>query len=156
MIELDIPGRGLIKLEHLVTDVGGTLTLDGRLLDGLIRKLKLLQDRLQIHLVTANTYQTQDLVDHQLKIRSVRISRGEEALQKAAYINRLGSVNVVAIGQGANDAAMLKTAIIGIGLVSQEGITVETLQSADILVPDIHAALDLLFNPLRIVASLRI
>ena len=34
MIELNIPGRGLIQLKHLVSDVNGTLALDGQLLDG--------------------------------------------------------------------------------------------------------------------------
>ncbi len=39
--------------------------------------------------------------------------------------------------------------------MSQEGVAVETLVSADIVVPDIFTALDLLEKPVRIVASLR-
>jgi soluble P-type ATPase len=39
--------------------------------------------------------------------------------------------------------------------MSQEGVAVETLLSADIVVPDIFSALDLLDKPLRIIASLR-
>ena len=34
MIEIDIPVRGLLHLEHTVLDVNGTLALDGRLLPG--------------------------------------------------------------------------------------------------------------------------
>jgi len=70
-------------------------------------------------------------------------------------VNDLGVENVIAIGQGANDAAMLKAAAIGVGLLSAEGIAVETLLSADIIVPDIYAALNLIEKPLRIVATLR-
>ena len=155
MIELDIPGRGIIKLEHLVSDVNGTLALDGRLLDGIARMIHTLQDRLEIHLLTADTHGRQGIIDKQLNLTAVRVSRGREAEQKAAYVHDLGKDNVIALGQGANDAAMLKTAMIGIGLVSVEGIAVETLLSADIIVPDIYAAFDLLVNPLRMVASLR-
>jgi P-type E1-E2 ATPase len=155
MIELDIPGRGTIKLEHLVSDVNGTLALDGRLLDGIARMIHNLQDRLQIHLLTADTHGRQGIIDQQLNLTAVKVSRGREAEQKAAYVHDLGEDTVIALGQGANDAAMLKTAMIGIGLVSVEGIAVETLLSADIIVPDIYAAFDLLVNPLRLVASLR-
>jgi soluble P-type ATPase len=50
---------------------------------------------------------------------------------------------------------MLKAAALGICVMSKEGVAVEALVSADILVPDIFAALDLLDKPLRIIASLR-
>jgi soluble P-type ATPase len=62
---------------------------------------------------------------------------------------------VVAIGQGANDAGMLEAAELGIGVLSPEGLAVETLLAADLVVPDIFLALDLFEKPLRIVASLR-
>jgi hypothetical protein len=39
--------------------------------------------------------------------------------------------------------------------MSPEGAAVETLLSADLVMPDIFAAFDLLDKPLRIVASLR-
>jgi len=39
MFELDIPGFGLIKLEHLVSDFTGTLSVDGRLLPGVKKRL---------------------------------------------------------------------------------------------------------------------
>jgi P-type E1-E2 ATPase len=155
MIELNIPGRGLIRLEHLVTDVNGTLTIDGQLQKSVARRLNALKDRLSIHLLTANTMGSQDIIDQQLNLNATRVEKGGEAEQKAAFVNQLGAHKVIAIGQGANDAAMLKAAAIGIGLVSLEGIAVDTLFSADIIVPDIVAALDLLDKPLRIVASLR-
>jgi soluble P-type ATPase len=50
---------------------------------------------------------------------------------------------------------MLKEAALGICVMSQEAAAVETLLAADLVVPDIFAALDLLEKPLRIVASLR-
>jgi len=155
MIELTIPGRGSLELEHLVCDVNGTLAVDGVLEDGLVRSLAVLRDRLQLHLRTADTHGRQHLIDRQLNVTAVRISARNETQQKADYIRRLGADRVVAIGQGANDAAMLKTAALGICVFSREGSAVETLIAADLVVPDIFAAFELLERPLRIVASLR-
>lgn len=155
MIEVNIPGRGIIQLEHLVSDVNGTLAVDGRLPEGLGRILNNLQDRLEVHLLTADTHGRQNQIDRQLNLQAVRIQPGEESNQKAEYVRRLGADCVVAIGQGANDAAMLKSAAIGVCVMSPEGTAIETLLSADLVVPDIHCALELLEKPIRIGASLR-
>lgn len=155
MLEITIPGRGELRLQHLVTDVNGTLAVDGQLLDGLAKRLIALKDRLTIHLLTADTHGRQALIDQQLGLTAIRVRSGDEAAQKAAYVRQLGAETVVAIGQGANDATMLKEAGLGLCVLSAEGIAVETLLSADLLMPDIFAALDLLEHPVRIIASLR-
>ncbi len=155
MIELNIPGRGIYQLEHLVCDVNGTLAVDGQLFEGVVRELTVLRDRLDVHLLTADTHGRQTLIDQQLNIEAVRVKSGKEAEQKAAYVEKLGADHVVAIGQGANDAAMLKSAALGICVFSPEGVAVETMTSADLITPDVHTALELLTKPLRIVASLR-
>jgi P-type E1-E2 ATPase len=155
MIELNIPGRGVIQLNHLVSDVNGTIALDGQLIDGVDSALTRLRDHLQLHLLTADTHGRQATIDQQLGLEAVRISPGGEAEAKAAYVRELGPERVVAIGQGANDASMLKLAAIGICLVSQEGLAVETLNAADVLVPEILTALALLENPVRLIATLR-
>jgi P-type E1-E2 ATPase len=155
MIELNIPGRGVVQLEHLVSDVNGTLATDGQLLEGMSRILTGLQDRLQVHLLTADTHGRQALIDRQLNLQAVRIQPGDERQQKAEYVRRLGAERVVAIGQGANDAEMLKAACIGICVFSPEGTAVDTLLASDLVTPDIYSALELLEKPLRILASLR-
>ena len=155
MIELIIPGRGTIQLEHLVSDVNGTLAVDGTLHEGLPRIINALKDRLEIHLLTADTHGRQYLIDEQLNLEAVRVRGGNEAEQKAAYVRELGREHVVALGQGANDAGMLREAAIGICILSAEGTAVETLLAADLVVPDIYTALELLEKPIRMVASLR-
>jgi soluble P-type ATPase len=155
MIELNIPGQGKIELEHLVCDVNGTLAVDGVLQDGLVRGFSNLKDRLDIHLLTADMHGKQEIIDRQLNLEAVRINPGDEALQKAAYIEQIGADRVVAIGQGAHDAGMLKNARIGICVISPEGSAVETLLAADLVVSNINNALELLEKPLRLVASLR-
>jgi len=155
MIDLNIPGRGNLKIEYLVCDVNGTLAVDGTLIEGVRRPMALLRDRLTIVMLTANTYGSQALIETQLNLSTVQIQPGNEAAQKATYIRQLGTDRVAAIGQGANDALMLKEAGLGICILSPEGTAVEALLSADLVVPDIVTALGLFENPLRIVASLR-
>jgi P-type E1-E2 ATPase len=155
MIELNIPGRDIIKLDYLVCDVNGTLALDGTLLDGVARALHQLQDRLTVHLVTADTHGRQNQIDQILSLRSTRLTSGNEAAQKAAFVRNLGAGRVAAIGQGLNDCQMLKTAALGIAVLSKEGLAVQTLQAADLVVADILTAFELFERPMRIVASLR-
>jgi hypothetical protein len=40
-------------------------------------------------------------------------------------------------------------------VLSQEGLAVEAVNAADIVAPNVLSALDLLDNPIRLVASLR-
>lgn len=155
MIELNVPGRGTLRLEHLVCDVNGTLAVDGILHEGLPRVINNLQDRLKVHLLTANTHGRQAIIDQQLGLQAQKVQPGREAEQKAEFVQQLGAAQVVAIGQGANDAAMLEAAALGIGILSSEGLARQALLAADIVVPDIFAALQLLEKPLRIVATLR-
>lgn len=155
MIELNIPGRGIIQLEHLVCDVNGTLAVDGMLFEGVGKTLPALRDRLQIHLLTADTHGRQEHIDRFLGLTAVRIQPGQEAEQKRQFIQKLGAERVIAIGQGANDAAMLREAAIGMCVISPEGTAIETMLAADLVVPDIQHALEMLERPLRLLATLR-
>ena len=155
MIEINIPGRGTLQLEHLVSDVNGTLAVDGVLIEGLAKRIASVRDRIRVHLLTADTHGKQAIINQQLNLTATRLTGGNEQEQKRAYVKNLGSEKVIAIGQGANDAAMLKEAALGICVMSSEGAAIETLLSADIVVPNIFVALDLLDKPLRIAATLR-
>ena len=155
MIELSIPGTGSLRLQHLVTDVNGTLAIDGILIEGLARRIAGLRDRLTVHLLTADTHGRQATIDQQLNLMATRLTPGQEQEQKRAYVMQLGAEGVVAIGQGANDAGMLDAAALGICVMSREGVAVESMLASDVVVPDISAAFDLLERPLRLVATLR-
>ena len=155
MIELNIPGRGNLQLEHLVADVNGTLAVDGVLLDGLAKRIASIRDRLTVHLLTADTHGRQSVIDQQLNLVATRLTEGNEQEQKRAFVERLGAEHVAAIGHGANDASMLKAAALGICVMSAEGAAVETILAADLVVPTIFDALDLVDKPIRIIASLR-
>lgn len=155
MIELSIPGKDSLRLQHLVTDVNGTLAVDGVLIEGLAQRIAAIADRLSVHLLTADTHGRQAAIDQQLNLTATRLAPGHEQEQKRAYVERLGPGAVVAIGQGANDAAMLKAAALGICVMSREGTVIETLLAADLVMPDILSVFDALDRPLRLIATLR-
>jgi len=158
MISCSIPGRGTIEIHHLVCDLNGTLALEGELLPGVADALSQLKNEMEIHIISADTFGKLPQVKAVLG-ESVRhfhtLQVGSEAEQKLEYVEALGASKVVAIGQGTNDRLMLKGAALGVGVVSPEGSALETLLSADIIVPDILRALELFLNPDRLKATLR-
>ena len=155
MIRFDVPGLGEYCIENLVMDVNGTLAIDGKLITGVSAKFAYLQGMAKLHLITADTYGTQNLIDQELGLKAIRVQPGSEALQKAEYVRRLGSESVAAIGQGANDAEMLKVAKLGICVFTQECLARETLMACDVVAPSILHALELFEKPARITATLR-
>jgi P-type E1-E2 ATPase len=156
MIELAIPGRGITQLEYAVFDVNGTLATDGVLIDGVAEKIAILRGKLEVRLLTADTHGKQIEIDRQLKFTADRLKPGGyEREQKADYVRALNAERVVAIGNGANDVDMLKAAALGIAVIGHEGLSGEALIAANVIVNDIHDAIDLLLNPKRLIATLR-
>lgn len=158
-MEILIPGRGTYHLDHLVLDVNGTVAAGGRLIDGVRdRLLSLRQAGFEIHWITADTRGRQSALDRALGWPAARIAVDDpmgEAGQKAAFVQGLGAERVVAIGNGSNDVAMLREAAIGIGVLGPEGLALDTMLAADVVVGDILVALDLLRDPDCLVATLR-
>ena len=105
-----------------------------------------------MRLLSADTFGNLDAIAEQLGVGAARISRGEE---KRAYLERLGPERCAAIGNGANDAAMLGVAQLGIAVVGGEGASAITLRAADLVCGSIVDALDLLLNPLPLGSTLR-
>jgi len=155
MLQVDIPGRGTLNLAHLVLDLNGTIALDGEVLPGVAGRLATLAESLTIHLVTADTHGKAAATASHLGVQLARIEPGDEANQKRSLVQRLGAEQVMAVGNGANDVAMLRAAALGIAVLGAEGLAVEALREADVVTAGIEDALDLLLYPQRLVATLR-
>ncbi len=67
----------------------------------------------------------------------------------------LGPERCVAIGNGANDAAMLEAAALGIAVVGPEGAAASAVGNADVVCTSITDALDLLLDERALIATLR-
>jgi soluble P-type ATPase len=155
MLEVTIPGFGALRLKHAVLDYNGTIAVDGRILPGVRRRLRTLSRRLDIHVVTADTFGAAGAALAGLPCRvSVLSSRGQDRA-KLAYVKRLGAARTVCVGNGRNDRLMLKAAALGIAVLQKEGAAASALAAADLVLPNITDALDALEHPLRLIASLR-
>jgi P-type E1-E2 ATPase len=158
-MNITIPGRGTYSLTHLILDVNGTVASGGRLIDKVCERLQSLrQAGLEIHWITADTRGRQAALDQELGWPAIRIAVDKpqgEAEQKAAIVQSLGAKSVVAIGNGSNDVAMLREAALGVAVLGPEGLALDAMLAADLVAPSIHAALDLLQDPDRLIATLR-
>ena len=155
MIQLEIPGWETLHIEHLLLDFNGTLAVDGTLIPGVESLLVQLSSLLNVHVITADTFGT---VEHALKglpLSIIRLDSPDERNEKLEKAYALGSKKTIAVGNGKNDALMLREAVIGICVIGQEGCSSETLSSADVVAHDILDALHLLIYPGRIKATLR-
>ncbi|MFP3870154.1 MAG: HAD family hydrolase [Syntrophobacteria bacterium] len=155
-LELEIPGWGCVRLLQALFDLNGTLALDGMLSEGVQERLRRLQRVLGVYVITADTHGTvarvmQDCGDLQI----MRIEPGNEACQKRCFVEKLGASQTVALGNGANDALMLRKACLGICVMHGEGTALQALLASEVLVRSAEEALDLLLQPTRLVATLR-
>jgi P-type E1-E2 ATPase len=155
MLEFDIPGRGRYLLVTLVLDLNGTLTLDGKPIEGVRERIELVRKQLSLTIVTADTLGLARELGDALGVPIHRLDPGREREQKAAFVHQLGADETVSIGNGSNDVSMLEESALGICVLGPEGASAEALASSDIAVSDINLALDLLLKPARIIATLR-
>lgn len=163
MLRIAIPGRGPLELAHLVCDVNGTLAKDGQLLPGVAERFAALGGILRIHLLTADTHGTITPIAEAIE-RACREAgttgpqwrRVETGAEKVEYVRRLGVAQVVAVGNGANDAAMFRVAALSVAIMGAEGLFVPTLLIADVVTASPLDALDLLRYPVRLTATLRL
>ena len=156
MLEFDIPGHEKYTIEHVVLDLNGTIARDGEILPGVGGALASLGDSVHVVLLTADTHGTAAGFGDALGIE-VRViaSGGWEAGEKLAVVQELGPDHVFAVGNGANDALMLSSCAIGVGVIGPEGAARACIESADIVVTTIADALGLLLHPARLIATLR-
>lgn len=58
MITAEVPGLGKLELENLVLDFNGNLAVDGNLLPGVAERINKLAEKMQVYVLTADTFGT--------------------------------------------------------------------------------------------------
>jgi len=143
-------------LNNLVLDYNGTIAFQGKTISGVKEKLSKLAKKLNIYIVTADTFGT---VREEFKNQNVNIEITDDRLTGAKYkeefIEKINSEKTVAIGNGANDRLMLKKAGLSLAIIGGEGASLNTVLEADIVIKNILKGLDLLLNNDGLKATLR-
>lgn len=155
MIQITIPGIGSMNLQVLVLDFNGTLALDGKMFKSVKDSLIRLSSFLKIHILTSDTYGTVGQQCRGLPVQVKVLESMDHTTEKADYLLQFNTQEIIAIGNGTNDQLMLKQAHLGIAVIGFEGASMQTLQSADIIVNKIEDAFGLLLEPQRLKATLR-
>ena len=155
MIEIVVPGYKTIQLAHLVLDYNGTLSCDGEMITGVEACLNELAEKMKIHVLTADTFgkTRSGLAKTRCELTILPIEN--QAAGKLDYVKKLDASQTACIGNGRNDRLMLEAAALGIAVILEEGAAVETVTAADVVCTSILSALELLQNPLRLIATLR-
>ncbi|QGG47828.1 HAD family hydrolase [Heliorestis convoluta] len=153
-MKIQIPGREVLVVEHLVLDYNGTIAEDGHLLSSVPPLLEDLSTLFKIHVITADTFGSVERECVSLPVTVHTLESTDHSREKEEFVRSLLGA-VVAFGNGANDKEMLRSSDLGIAVLGPEGCAVETLRSAQIVVPSIEKGLALLQKPDRLIATLR-
>lgn len=154
-VQITIPNYKTLILRHVVLDYNGTLAEDGVLKEEARSRLEALAERYRVHVITSDTFGSVQKELAGFEVSVVVLESEDHTAEKASYIDTLGRVHCVAVGNGNNDAEMLKQAELGIALIGDEGCSTQTLLSSDIVCTSIADALQLLLTDKRLVATLR-
>jgi soluble P-type ATPase len=161
-LDIDIPGFGHLHIQAICSDYTGTLSFEGKLIDGVRKRLRQLAKLVDIHVVTSDTRKTasRQLADLPVTLRD-SIPSDEHDVFKRNYLSELGIElkHIAVFGNGRNDrlwlAAVRDAGGLAIAVDVGEGCAVEAMLSASVFVTGIENALDMLLDPKRTIGTLR-
>src|SRR4030043_1007769 len=154
-MKIDIPGWGNVYIENIVIDLDGTIATDGRISLEVKKKIGALSNLAKIYILTANSQGPADEEILGMKAELIKVPNEDSKRGKLDFLKTLNLEMTVAIGNGSNDQLILKEAALGIAVLGDEGVSASAMKSANIVVENIHNALDLFLKPKRLIATLR-
>jgi soluble P-type ATPase len=158
-ISIDIPGFGKVQINSILSDYTGTLACGRKLVLGVKDRLLRLAERVDIHVVTADSFGTAEEELKGLPLVCRRLKAQREDVQKQRYAVELNPRYVASFGNGNNDRLHLKVVKeaggLAIGVENGEGCALDAILNANLFVVGAVNALDLLLEPTRLLATLR-
>lgn len=152
-MKLEIPGeKKPLVIDSLILDLNGTLAIDGILIEGVAERIQALQEIVKLFLFTGDTHGNARKIADELGLE-VRITKGAD--EKASEAMKLTPETCATIGNGKIDEKLFKLVRLSIATLQAEGVHLDTLLAADIVVPSINDALDLFLHEARLIATLR-
>ena len=154
-MEIRIPGCKNYKIENLVFDLNGTIACDGKLIEGVEEGINKLASDFKIFVLTADTNDNAEKILKNLKVELIIVDKKDGSKFKTDFVEDIGRKSVIAVGNGNNDAQMLKNAEIGIAVLGPEGTAREAMLGSSLIVRDILDVIDIISKPQRLKATLR-
>jgi len=157
MKKITIPNLGELTIENVIFDINGTIQFNGKIADDLLEKFKELKKIYNVYLVSSDTRGNLHDIAEKLGVDYVKIcpENRTDTEAKLAELNRLGPNTTVTVGNGNNDALMLKEALLGLVILGSEGASARSIRNADVVFPDPQSAIDFLLDDKMMIATLR-
>lgn len=153
-MRIEIPGREPLEIQNLLLDYNGTIAKDGKIPEALYPKLRALALKLNLIILTADTYGTVEKEASALGLQVRRFPRENAAREKYRILKEQEGQSLC-IGNGFNDIEMCREADLAFAVLDAEGMAARLLPHCDVLCRSSAEALDLLLNPRRLIATLR-
>ncbi|BCN93898.1 hypothetical protein THMIRHAM_16830 [Thiomicrorhabdus immobilis] len=153
---IEIPGRETLDIQHIIFDYNGTIALDGKVIDGVTDKIQQLAGLVDFHVVTADTYGTAEKELLGVACKVINLANSPHFKSKTVYLASLGAEHTLSVGNGFNDKELLKQSRIGVALIQDEGLCIDTLIAADIVCKSVMDVFAYIEKPNRLKATLRV
>lgn len=152
----DIPNFGKCEIHNILIDLNGTLTNFENYPTGLIYLIQEMKKFFEIYVISANTRGTLDQVAEELGIKAIHIPKSKsEKESKLISLRVLNPEKTIAIGNGNNDIDIITQSKIGIAVLGNEGASIQSLISSDLVVQSISDAFKILLDEKALIATLR-
>ena len=159
-IQINIPGLGDRAIDTVICDYTGTLSCRGRLAPTVKELLSELRTRVDLHILTADSYGT---ADSELKGVAVPYhimkEDGQQDAEKREYAEQFALQHVAVFGNGNNDRQLLKRVKeaggLAIAVDNGEGCAIDAVMNAHLVIVGAIHALTLLLEPQACKATLR-
>ncbi|NVM22509.1 MAG: ATPase P [Desulfobacterales bacterium] len=155
MKTIAVPGYGSVELKNVVLDLNGTLTESGDFIPGVLDHLEALKaEGFKIYVLSGDTRGVlRQTFEHSAGIEAIV---AETAGQKMSFVESIGPEHTVCVGNGNIDVEMFKAARLSICTVQAEGAATRAMLQADIVVTHIKHAFEILLDPKKLIATLRV
>jgi len=157
MKEFNIPNYGKIVIKNVIFDINGTIQFNGQISEEVLVKFDELKNLYELYLISADTRGNLKELAETLDIAYIKIDPKDvsEAEAKNIELTKLGKDVTVAIGNGNNDALMLKNSILGITVLGSEGASLNSILNSDVIVSSPIDAINFLLDEKTMIGTLR-
>ena len=152
---IDIPNVGVYSIENIVFDFNGTLASDGKVPPRIYRQILGLTQDLDIYIITADTFGTVEEIFDGTEVRVKVVSKKNGSVDKQNLIRSLDQSKTIALGNGSNDALMLKESVISIAVLGNEGLSLKALENSNMMIKNINDFFEMMKEPKKLIATLR-
>ncbi len=152
-MKFDIQNFGKFEIKNIVLDFNGTIAKDGKIKEKIPYYFQKLSKDFEIYIITSDTHGSAASQLQNLPVKLQILTSSNHTQEKAEFVKKLK--NTFAVGNGNNDSLMLKESTLGVCVIEDEGAAAKSIINADIITKSVYNALELLLNPKRITATLR-